>query len=194
MSENTPPPADGDPTAAGGSAEPPETAPQPAAESAPPPPAAPAPDAPPPPVDSPPPAAPPPAYGQPPQPGYGQPVYQQAPPAGLSPADERTWGAAAHWSSYVASLVGLSFLGPLVVMLTQGNKSAFVRQHAVESLNFQLSLLIYAIVSGVLILVLVGIFLLIAVGLMWLVFPILATIKASAGEPYRYPLTIRMVS
>ena len=139
-----------------------------------------------------------PAYSSPPQPGQPpaySPAYSPAPALGqLSPSDERTWAGAAHWSAYVASLVGLSFLGPLVVMVTQGNKSPFVRRHAVEALNFQLSLLIYAIVSAILILVLVGIFALIAVGLLWLIMPILATIKASNGEDYRYPLTIRMVS
>jgi uncharacterized Tic20 family protein len=139
-----------------------------------------------------------PAYGQPPQPAYGQPpqpAYVPASPPGvLSASEERTWAGAAHWSAFVASLVGLSFLGPLVVMVTQGNKSAFVRRHAVEALNFQISLLIYVIVSAILVLVLVGILGLIAVGVMWLIFPILATIKASNGEEYRYPLTIRMVS
>ncbi len=140
---------------------------------------------------SPPPPPPPPPTPE----GYQPPVYQQAtPPGALSPSEERTWAGAAHWSIFVASLVGLSFLGPLLVMLIQGDKSPFVRAHAVESLNFQLSLLIYAIVSAVMILVVIGIFMLIAVGLMWLIFPILATIKASAGEPYRYPLTIRLIS
>ena len=122
---------------------------------------------------------------------------QAAPPrvGQLSPGEERTWAGAAHWSALVAALLGgLSFLGPLLVLLIQGNKSPYVRRHAVESLNFQLSLLIYALVSAVLILVLVGLFLLVVVGLMWLIFPILATIKAANGEEYRYPLTIRMVS
>jgi uncharacterized Tic20 family protein len=111
----------------------------------------------------------------------------------LSPQDERTWAGAAHWSALVAGLIGVSFLGPLLVLLLQGNKSPFVRRHSVEALNFQLSLLIYAIVSALLILVVIGIFLLIAIAVMWLVFPILATIKASNGEDYRYPLCIRMV-
>ncbi len=136
----------------------------------------------------------PPGYQPPPgQPPYGQPGYPQ-PAAALSPSDERTWGAAAHWSALVAMLVGLSFLGPLIVMVTQGNKSAWVRRQAVESLNFQLSMLIYAVVSAVLILVLIGIFLLIAVGLAALIMPIIASVKVSNGEDYRYPLTIRMVN
>jgi uncharacterized protein len=145
-----------------------------------------------------------PSYGQqpyagPPQPyGAPQPPPYVAQPPGtplaLPPDQERLWGGAAHWSALVASIVGLAFLGPLIVMLTKGNESAFVRRQAVESLNFQLSMLIYAIASSILILLLVGILLLPIVVIMWLVFTIIASVKASNGEEYRYPLTIRMVS
>jgi uncharacterized Tic20 family protein len=123
--------------------------------------------------------------------GYGH----QPPPArpgGLT-GDELTWGGAAHWSSFVAAAVALGCLGPLIVMLTKGNESAWVRRQAVESLNFQLSMLIYAVVSGVLLFVLVGFVLLPLVGLTWLVCTIIASVKASRGEDYRYPVTIRMV-
>jgi uncharacterized protein len=135
-----------------------------------------------------PPAGYPPA-GYPPQPGYGAPVAGM-----LSPADERTWGAGAHWSALVALLIGLPFLGPLLVLLVYGNKSAWVRRQAVESLNFQLSMMIYAIVSAILILVLIGFFLLLAVGVLSIIMPIVAAVKVNNGEDFRYPLTIRMVS
>jgi uncharacterized protein len=132
-----------------------------------------------------------PAYGQP---AYGQPPVQQPGPGGLTP-DERTWGGAAHWSALVASLLGgLAFLGPLIVFLVKGNDSPWIRRQAVESLNFQLSILIYAIVSAVLIIVLVGLVLLAIVGIFWLVFTIIGSVKSANGEDYRYPLTIRMVS
>ena len=140
----------------------------------------------------------PPAYGEQPA-GQQPPEYQQpyaGPPAqyGAPTPQEVTWGCAAHWSALVASVVALAFLGPLIVMLTKGNESAYVRRQAVESLNFQLSILIYAIISFVLIFVLVGFVLLPIVGLMWLVFTIIGSIRSSHGEEYRYPLTIRMVS
>lgn len=112
----------------------------------------------------------------------------------ISPISERTWMSAAHWSALVAAFVALAFLGPLVVMLTKGNESPRVRQHAVESLNFQLSVLIYGVVSFVLVFVLVGILMLIALGILWLVCTIMGALKANNGEDYRYPLTIRMVS
>jgi uncharacterized Tic20 family protein len=145
-------------------------------------------------------APPPPQYGAP-QPQYGVPQPPQqfgaspyGAPGTLPPDQERLWGGAAHWSALVASLVGLAFLGPLIVMLTKGNESAFVRRQAVESLNFQLSMLIYGIVSAILIIVLVGFLLLLVIAVLWLVFTIMGAIKASNGEDYRYPLTIRMVS
>ncbi len=128
---------------------------------------------------------------QPPE--YGGPVHGYH-PHGLTNED-LTWGGAAHWSALVASLVGgLAFLGPLIVLLVKGNQSAHVRREAVESLNFQISILIYGLVSAVLILALIGIFLLLAVVIAWFVLTIIASVKVSQGQEYRYPFTIRMVS
>lgn len=144
-----------------------------------------------------------PAPGQPPAPSpYGQqPQYAQQPPyapqqgTGALTPDERTWGGAAHWTALIAGLFGgLSFLGPLIVMLVKGNDSPWIRRQSVESLNFQISIMIYAIVSAILIIALVGLILLPIVGIFWLVFTIIGSVKASNGEDYRYPLTIRMVS
>jgi uncharacterized protein len=116
-------------------------------------------------------------------------------PGGLTPAQERTWATAAHWSALVAGLLGgLAFLGPLLVLLVKGDQSPMVRHHAMESLNFQLSMLIYAIVSAVLMLVLVGFVLLPVVAVVWLVLTVVGAVRANSGEPYRYPLTIRMIS
>lgn len=124
--------------------------------------------------------------------------------ASATASEERTW---AMWSHLGPLLMGVAamlvtagalsiftFVFPLIVMNTIGSRSARVRAHAVESLNFQLSILIYGIVSFVLIFVLVGFVLLPIVGVMWLVFTIIGAVRASRGEEYRYPLTIRMVS
>jgi uncharacterized protein len=147
-------------------------------------------------------------YGQPPippgGPPYGGPPYAQQPgPNRLTP-DEMTWGGAAHWSSLVAAFVALAFLGPLLVFLVKGNQSQYVREQSAESLNFQLSMMIYGVVGTivgvVLTVVTLGVgFLLflplaIAFGVYWLVFTIIGSVRAARGELYRYPLTIRMVS
>jgi uncharacterized protein len=134
----------------------------------------------------------PPGYGQP---GYGQPGYGQPPhgrPGGLS-SDDVMWGSAAHWSSFVAALIALGFLGPLIIMLTKGNESPWVRRNAVESLNFQLSTLAYGLVSLALCFVLIGFVLLPIVGVLWLAGTIIGSVKAARGEEYRYPVTVRLV-
>jgi uncharacterized protein len=98
------------------------------------------------------------------------------------------WALLAHLSYFV-----LAIIAPLIIMLTVGKTSPFVRRHSTEALNFHLSLLIYAVVSLVLIIVVIGIFLLIAVAVFGVVMTIIAAIKAAQGEDYHYPLTIRLV-
>jgi uncharacterized Tic20 family protein len=134
------------------------------------------------------PPVPPPGEGQPPQPppGYG--------PLAVPTSEEKNWALAAHVGTLVAAWFAMGFLAPLIIMLVKGNDSAFVRRHAVESLNFQISLLIYLVISFILIFVLIGFVLMAAVGLFGLVVIIMATVKAANGEDYRYPLCIRMVS
>lgn len=134
-------------------------------------------------------------YGNPPaQPPYGGPPPTQQPgPGGLTP-DERTWGGAAHWSALVGAVVAMAFLGPLLVLLIKGNTSAYVRAQAVESLNFQITMLIAIAVSFVLVFLLVGFLLLPLVGIWWLVFTIMGSVKSANGELYRYPATLRLVS
>ncbi|MGZ4437916.1 MAG: DUF4870 domain-containing protein [Nocardioides sp.] len=114
-------------------------------------------------------------------------------PAPMSTQEERNWALAAHVGSLVAAWIAMGFLCPLAIMLTKGTESAFVRRHSVESLNFQLSLLIYLAVSFALVFVLIGFVLLPLVGIFGLVEIIIASVKASNGEEFRYPLTIRFV-
>ena len=114
--------------------------------------------------------------------------------AAAAPADqERLWAMLAHLLSFVAAYLFLGFVAPLVVMLVFGPRSAYVRAHAVESLNFNLSWLLYAIVSVVLIVIGIGILLLLALGIAYVVLIVVASIRANNGQFYRYPLTIRFV-
>ena len=106
----------------------------------------------------------------------------------LTPSDENTWCGLAHLGGIV-----LGFLAPLIVMLTKGNESPRVRAQAVEALNFQISVTLYAIVAGVLAFVLVGFLLLAALAAFQLVLMVIASVHASQGDVYRYPLTIRLI-
>jgi uncharacterized Tic20 family protein len=113
--------------------------------------------------------------------------------------EERLWGAAAHVGSLVAAWFALGILGPLVVLLLKGNDSAFVRRHAIESLNFQISLLIYIAVAGVAALLTLGLalFVILPVAAVVAVLALIAIIKGTLaghrGQEFRYPLCIRLV-
>lgn len=112
----------------------------------------------------------------------------------MSPESERNWAVAAHLSSFLAAYLALGFLGPLVMLLVFGDRSPYVRRHAVEALNFNLTWLIYIVVAAILVVLLVGLPLLIALGLAYLVLVVLAAVDAANGRHYRYPLTIRFIS
>jgi uncharacterized protein len=120
-----------------------------------------------------------------------------SPPAGghVAPStEERNWAMAAHVGSLVAAWFALGLIAPLLVLLIKGDRSPYIRRHAVESLNFQINALIYTVVCFVLMFVLIGFVLIAVYGIFYLVCVIIATVRAANGAEYRYPLTLRLVS
>jgi uncharacterized Tic20 family protein len=110
----------------------------------------------------------------------------------MRPDEERLWATLAHLSAFLA-FVGIPVIGPLVVLLIFGNRSQYVRHHAVEALNFNITMFIAGLISAILILVLIGFVLLFIIALGWIVLTIVATVAANRGDWYRYPLTLRLV-
>ncbi|GAB3799408.1 DUF4870 domain-containing protein [Spirosoma humi] len=90
-------------------------------------------------------------------------------------------------------LIG-SVIAPLVIWQIQKERSAFVDYHGKEAVNFQITMAIAAAVSFLLMILVIGVFLLFIVGVVWLVFTIIASVKANNGEYYRYPLTFRFIA
>jgi uncharacterized Tic20 family protein len=123
---------------------------------------------------------------------------QEVPPLPYDMVDKETrnWAMLAHLSSLLG-YVGVplaTVLGPLIVWLMKKDQHPFIDEHGKESLNFQLSMLIYLIVSGLSAFICIGFVLFPVVYIAGIVFVIIAAIKSSNGESYRYPLTIRFVS
>ena len=85
------------------------------------------------------------------------------------------------------------FLGPLIIWLIKKDESPFVDRHGKEALNFQLTVLIAMVASGLLVLACIGFFLIPVIGIVDLVLCIMAAVKTSRGEEYRYPINIRFV-
>jgi uncharacterized protein len=108
--------------------------------------------------------------------------------------DDKNMAMLSHLLTFAGYVIPFgNILGPLVVYLTKKDQSDYIRHHSAEALNFQVSIMIYVIISVILILVLVGFFLLMAVAIVNVVFTIVAAVKASEGVYYRYPLAIRFI-
>src|SRR6185369_13492543 len=120
----------------------------------------------------------------------------QPPPTPTTSSNVRTWCVLCHASA----LLGLFFhflghlIGPLIVWLAKRGDSSEIDAHGKESLNFQISMLIYDAIAAILCLVLIGIPILIALWIMNTVCVIIASVKASEGKFYRYPFTIRFIN
>jgi uncharacterized protein len=105
----------------------------------------------------------------------------------LSPptSDEKTMGILSHILCLVAG-----FIAPLVIYLIKKDESAYVRAHAKESLNFQITIFIVYIILFISV---IGILLMWVVYLLSLVLIIVATIKASENKLYKYPINFRLI-
>jgi uncharacterized Tic20 family protein len=119
----------------------------------------------------------------------------ESPTTGVT-AEEKTWAMLSHisgFAGYLGVVPFASIIGPLIVWLLKKDTSAFVDEHGKESLNFQITMSIaYAIIIA-LCFVFIGFLLLPLWGLWLVVLVVVAAIKASNGEHFRYPLTIRFV-
>lgn len=104
--------------------------------------------------------------------------------------DEKTMGMMAHVGAAVGVLIGLPFLAPLLILLMKSKESAFIRYHAVESLNLQItSLIAYAITVIIAVITCgIGAALVPVVTIAVVVLNVIAGLKANEGELYRYPI------
>lgn len=84
------------------------------------------------------------------------------------------------------------FIPCLIFFLVKAD-DAFIRSHAKEALNFCITMFIGYVIAGILTFVVIGALLFPILGIAWLVLLIIASIKASKGEEYRYPFTLRLI-
>ena len=101
-----------------------------------------------------------------------------------------------HLSQLLTFLTGFgSLIVPLVLWATQKEKVYDMDNQGKRIVNFQLSIIVYAILCVPAILLLgLGILGLIVIGIISFVFPIINAIKASNGESPRYPLSLNFIS
>lgn len=143
-----------------------------------------------------------------------EPVPPPSPSASIPPppafddlpnAEEKQWAMFAHLSSLAGGLLTAGvggwggFIGPLVIWLVKKDTMRFVDDQGKEALNFNITVAIACVALVLLTLITFGIgaviaipaWIVIAIG--WLVLSIIAAVKSSNGEFYRYPFTLRLV-
>lgn len=102
--------------------------------------------------------------------------------------DDKTLAAVTHASGVLAG-----FIMPLIVYLVSKETKPWLTAEAKEALNFQITVLIAFVVCTLLTIVIIGPFLAAAVWVTDVVFCIMAAVKAANGEPYNYPVTLRLI-
>ncbi|MCH8120960.1 MAG: DUF4870 domain-containing protein [Planctomycetes bacterium] len=122
-------------------------------------------------------------------------TVQESPGSKEIDKDARMWAMICHLAALAGLVVPVvgCIIGPLVVWQIKKEEFPFVDEQGKEAVNFQISILIYGIVAGLLCFACVGIILLPAVVIFDLIFMLIAAVKANNGEHYRYPLTIRFI-
>lgn len=102
---------------------------------------------------------------------------------------ERFWVPAAHWLALVTT-----WLGPLVVLLTVGERNPRVRWHALEALNFQITLSVAALSASLLLRVgPAGLVALAGLVVLAVAMGVTAAVRSASGVPWRYPVSLRLV-
>ena len=133
-------------------------------------------------------------------------AYHPATPTTMSPRDERTWGAISHAGAVVAMVCSAGFLGflaSIAVYVVHKDRGPFVRAHAANSINVQISMFIWLVVATVLYVVLgivtlgIGFVIFLPVFLVPLVVAgilhVIGAVKAYNGEWWNPPMTPQFV-
>jgi uncharacterized Tic20 family protein len=128
------------------------------------------------------------------RPEDSQPTIEMVPASSSESA--RSWCIGLHLSGLSGLILSFALahiVVPLVIWLVKRADSPEIDSTGKEVLNFQISYTIYSLIAGALCFVLIGFLILPIVLIVWLVCIIIAAVKTSNEESYRYPATIRFL-
>jgi len=108
-------------------------------------------------------------------------------------SDEKTWAMVCHLAALAYFIPFGQIIGPLIIWLLKREEFPLVEDQGKEALNFQLSILIYQLLSIPLIFIVIGIPILIFLGVMNIVLIVIAAVNAGRGVAYRYPLSLQLI-
>jgi hypothetical protein len=97
----------------------------------------------------------------------------------------------------LVTYLGIPFgniIAPLIIWLVKKDSNPVVMTEGRESINFNISFTIYALLAGLFIFVLIGYALLAVVVIVHVVLIVKAILRANKGEPVHYPFTLRIIN
>lgn len=110
-------------------------------------------------------------------------------------SDERNWGMLCHLSMIVGIVMPLvGVVAPLAIWLIKREEMPFVDYNGKEALNFLITFTIALLIGYALMSVLIGLVLVPLLYAVSLVLTILAAVKSSKGEYYRYPYILHLIN
>ena len=108
--------------------------------------------------------------------------------------NEKTWAMLCHFSTFSGMIIPFgNILAPLIIWLIKKDEMPFVNNQGKQVLNFQISFIIYIVLSIFLIILLIGIPILIGLFLFNFICTIIGAIKANDGKLFIYPLAIQFI-
>ena len=107
---------------------------------------------------------------------------------------ERNWAMLCHLSAFAGFFFPFGgIIGPLICWLSKRDESAWVNVNGRNAINFQLSMLLYMFLALPLCLIIIGIPIIMVLVTLKVVCIIIASVKASKGELFRFPLMIPFI-
>ena len=104
---------------------------------------------------------------------------------------ENTYIILMHLTQFAGVLIPLAgFIVPILMWVANKDNNGNVDLHGKNILNFMISFAIYAAVATITI---IGIPVAVVIGILYIVFVIIAIVKANNGGYWKYPLTIQFI-
>lgn len=88
----------------------------------------------------------------------------------------------------------IGIISPLIFWFIKKDESKFIDEAGRNSMNFNISMIIYSFVSSLLITIFIGLITTAAIAIFHIVILIIAAVKANRGEVYKFPLTISFIN
>jgi uncharacterized protein len=107
---------------------------------------------------------------------------------------ENLWAMFCHLSTLSGFFIPMgNVIAPLIMWALLKDEMPLVDDQGKEALNFQISMLIYILVSLIFALILVGLLMILVLLVFDVLVTIIACVKSCEGNKYRYPLNLRII-